>query len=127
MNFSRPKKIFIVDDDAMFSEAMSDFLTRDVAHHVTCFATGEDCIKNLENMTPEVIILDYYLNSVKKDAATGLEILQSIKHSYPSIKVIMLSSQDSYLTSLGILKGGANEYVIKNEKAFENVAKLIND
>ncbi|MBL0071704.1 MAG: response regulator [Bacteroidetes bacterium] len=95
MDFAKPKKIFIVDDDSMLTEALKDYLTRKVAHNVTSFLTGEDCLKKLAE-TPDVIILDYYLNTVQKDAANGIEILQAIRKHYPNIRVIMLSSQERY-------------------------------
>ena len=54
---SRPKKIFIVDDDAMLTEALSDFLTRKVPHQVSVFPTGEACLPHLSE-NPDIIILD---------------------------------------------------------------------
>lgn len=124
MNFSKPKKIFIVDDDAMFSEALRDYLTRDTPHQIRTFSTGEACLNNL-NDNPDIVILDFYLDSVQKDAANGMEILQNIKHNYPDMKVIMLSSQESYATALNTIKQGALNYVSKGEKAFEQIENMV--
>jgi len=124
MEFSKPKKIFIVDDDAMLREALSDYLTRTVPHQITCFNTGEDCLKHIgEN--PDIIILDYYLNTVKKDAANGMEILQAIKKTSRNIHVIMLSSQERYVIAMQTIQKGAEQYVIKDDFAFENIAKIV--
>lgn len=126
MNFKKPKKIFIVDDDNMLTEALTDYLTRSVAHVITAFHTGEECLKHLQEL-PDFIILDYYLNSVEKDAANGMEILATIKKHYPGIHIIMLSSQESYNTAMQTIKKGAEQYVIKDEEAFEKIAQMIDE
>ena len=126
MNLQKPKKIFIVDDDDMLREAFADYLTRKVAHHITAFHTGEECLKHLREL-PDFIILDYYLNSVQKDAANGMEILETIKKNYPHIHIIMLSSQESYNTAMQSIRKGAEQYVIKDEDAFEKIAQMIDE
>lgn len=125
MKYAKPKKIFVVDDDPMLTEAMSDFLTRSAQHDVKIFATGEECLKHLAD-PPDVVILDFHLNSVQKSAANGMEILQLIKKHYPQIHVIMLSSQERYGTAVQTLQKGAEQYVIKGEDAFEKVSRIVN-
>src|SRR5665647_1416651 len=114
MEFSKPKKIFIVDDDEMLTEALSDYLRRKAAHNISIFATGEDCMQHLSE-NPDVIILDFYLNSVKKDAANGLEVLETFQKQLPNTQFIMLSSQESYATAAKTIQKGARQYVIKDE------------
>lgn len=125
MDFGKPKKIFIVDDDTMLTEALQDYLTRTIPHTIRIFNTGEECLKNLHE-TPDVIILDYYLNTVQKDAANGMEILQAIKSKFKKSHVIMLSSQERYVTAMQTIQKGAEQYVIKDEDAFEKIASMIN-
>ena len=126
MEIGKVKKIFIVDDDAMLIEALKDWLTRKVPHQVTTFITGEECLDHLSEK-PDVVILDYYLNSVSKDAANGIEILKAIKKHDPSIHVIILSSQEHYGIATQTIQQGAEQYVIKDENAFEKIASYIND
>ncbi|MCX6269018.1 MAG: response regulator [Bacteroidetes bacterium] len=126
MEYGKPKKIFIVDDDTMLTEALGDYLTRKIAHNISSFHTGEECLEHISEL-PDVIILDYYLNTVQKDAANGMEILQTIKKHYPAIHVIMLSSQERYGIAMQTIQKGAEQYVIKDEKAFEKIASLINE
>lgn len=126
MELEKPLKIFIVDDDTMLTEALSDYLTRRVPHEVRVFYTGEDCLRNLVER-PDVIILDYYLNSVHREAANGMEILQVIKRDCPTAHVIMLSNQEHYGVAMQTIIKGAEEYVIKDESSFEKIAKMILD
>ena len=126
MENGRPKNIFIVDDDPMLTVALTDYLTRKVPHHVQVFHTGEECLQHL-NEGPNIIILDYYLNSVKKNAADGIEIVHFIKLNYPKIRIIMLSSLDKHRTVTQTLEQGAEKFVYKDEHAFSTIAQLINE
>ncbi len=126
MDLDMPKKIFIVDDDTMLTEALKDYLTRNTLNDIYIFNTGEECLNHLSE-NPDVIILDYYLNSVQKDAANGMEILQVIKKHYPGMHVIMLSSQEHYAIALQTIQKGAEQYVVKDETAFEKIASLIRE
>ena len=124
MENSQAKKIFIVDDDEMLTETLSDYLTRKVAHDISVFHTGEDCLEKIAE-EPDVILLDFYLNTVNKDAMNGLEILTAIRKHTPNARVIMLSSQEKYGVALTTVMKGAEQYVIKGEDAFEKIAKMI--
>lgn len=126
MEFTKPKKIFLVDDDSLITEALTDFLTRKVAHEIKVFQTGEECLKHLQE-NPDVIVLDFHLNTVNKNAANGMEILQTIKKAYPKIAIIMLSSQERYAIALQTIQKGAEQYVIKDENAFEKITQMINE
>jgi len=125
MSLVKPKNIFVVDDDPMVTESMKDYLTDYFGHNVTVFSTGEECLANLDD-NPDFIILDYYLNSVKKDAADGMEILQFIKVNYPGIRIIMLSSLEKYSFAMQTVQQGAEKYVVKDRDAFEKIAEIVN-
>ena len=126
MEIGRPKKIFVVDDDTMLTEAIKDWLTRNIPHVVTVFNTGEECLKQLHEK-PDVVVLDYHLNSVSKDAANGIEILRAIKKYDTSIHVIILSSQENYRIAAQTIQKGAEQYVIKDEDAFRKIASMVNE
>jgi DNA-binding NtrC family response regulator len=119
------KKIFVVDDDVVLTMALEDYLARKTLHEIHVYATGEECLKNLREQ-PDVVILDFNLDSETKDAANGMQVLESIKRMNKYIHVIMLSSQEAYGTALQTLRKGAEEYVIKGEDAFDKIVSIIN-
>jgi two-component system, OmpR family, response regulator len=86
------KKIFIVDDDMLLATMLADHLRSIFRHQVMTFSTGEECLSRLKER-PDLMILDYHLNSVENDAADGLRILEKIKKQDVHVHVIMLSSQ----------------------------------
>lgn len=118
------KKIFVVDDDEMMSTLLEDYLTTKTFHEIKLYSTGEECLKNLREQ-PDVVILDFNLNSENKNAANGMQILESIKKINKYIHVIMLSGQDAYGTALQTIRKGAEDYVIKDEDAFEKIVAII--
>lgn len=118
------KNIFVVDDDMMSARMLNLQLTRDGINTVKIFNTGEARLEALSE-NPDIIILDFYLNSVSKNAANGMQILQSIRKQDRRIHVIMLSSQESYATALITITKGAEQYVIKGKSAFDEIDEII--
>jgi two-component system OmpR family response regulator len=90
------------------------------------YATGELCVKNLFRK-PDVIILDYHLDSVEKYAMNGIETLDKIKAFNPHIPVIMLSSQDKIDVAINCMHHKAFDYIVKSETAFMRLQKAINN
>lgn len=124
MNNKKPT-VFIVDDEPLLSEMLSDYLKEQYADFkIVSFPTGEACLQSLDEQ-PDAVVLDYYLNSKEKDAANGIDILKEIKKQNPALPVIMLSSQESYGTAAQTIRYGAVHYVIKGQDAFEEIFQLI--
>ena len=86
--------------------------------------TGELCVSNLSH-GPDVIILDYHLDGINKDAMNGIETLDKIKAFDKDIPVIMLSSQDKIQVAIDCMHHKAFDYVIKSETAFVRLQKII--
>lgn len=117
-------KLFLVDDDAMYLKLLAiEFL-----HHadfvIDTYATGELCIADLSNQ-PDVIILDYHLDGIDKNAMNGIETLDRIKEINPDIPVVMLSSQDKIEVAIDCMHHKASDYVVKSETAFVRLQKTI--
>jgi len=126
MNSVNYKHIFIVDDNEMFAQMLSDHLAQNPKYKVSVFNTGEECINNLFQ-NPDLIILDYYLNDVSKEAADGLEILTEIKKHNEQIQVIMLSAQEHYGVALQTIAKGASLYVMKDNHAFKKIDNFLKE
>jgi len=117
-------KLFLIDDDALFLKSLEIEFKQHAHFTVDTFATGELCITNLSN-NPDVIILDYYLDGVDKNAMNGLETLDKIKAYNPAIPVVMLSSQDKIEVAINCMHHKAFDYVVKSETAFVRLQKII--
>ena len=117
-------KLFLVDDDAVYLKSLEiDFLQHEV-FAIETYATGELCIENLSH-NPDVIILDYHLDGIDKNAMNGIEILDKIKAFNPDSSVVMLSSQDKIEVAVNCMHHRAFDYVVKSETAFMRLQKII--
>ncbi len=120
------KNIFIVDDDELFSSILMDQLSKNRMLDVHLFSTGEEAL-NAIALEPFVVILDYHLNTIQKNAANGLDILKELKKTLPKVHAIMLSSQTKYGVAANSIMEGAEQYVMKDETAFETINGIISE
>ncbi len=118
--------IFLVDDDFIFLEMLKETLIDNPEYTIVVFQSGEECVNHL-HLKPDVIVLDYYLNSENPDAKNGLEILKEITTINPSVRVIILSGQEDGGLVYKLIKENASDYVVKDDDAFENVKEAINE
>ena len=117
-------KIFLVDDDAMYLKLLEIEFLQHGDFEMEIFSTGENCIAGLDHH-PDVIILDYHLDGIEKDAMNGIETLDKIKEYNADIPVIMLSSQDRIDVAVECMLHKASDYVVKSETAFVRLQKTI--
>ncbi len=117
-------KLFLVDDDVLFLKALEIEFLHHTDFTVETFASGELCMENLSHK-PDVIILDYHLDGVDKNAMNGIETLDKIKDFNPDIPVVMLSSQDKIDVAVSCMHHKAFDYVVKSETAFLRLQKNI--
>ena len=117
-------KLFLVDDDALFLKALQVEFLQHADFEIETYATGELCMQSLSH-NPDVIILDYQLDGIEKDAMNGMETLDRIKGFNPDIPVVMLSSQDKIDVAINCMHHRAFDYVVKSETAFIRLQKII--
>ena len=117
-------KLCLVDDDAVFLKSLEIEFLQHADFSIRTFATGELCLANL-SYNPDVIILDYQLDGIDKEAMNGIETLDKIKSFNPDIPVVMLSSQDKIDVAINCMHHRAFDYVVKSETAFMRLQKII--
>jgi DNA-binding NtrC family response regulator len=122
----RQYKIFLVDDDTKHLILLKDHLEKHSEYDlkINIFSSGENCLDKLDE-NPDLIILDYYLDAIKPDAANGLAILKKIKDHSPGLPVVMMSSQDNVQVAMDIIRSGSYDYIIKNETAFLHARVIV--
>lgn len=119
-------KIFLVDDDTKHLVMLKNHLEKksDYDLKVNIFSSGENCLDKMHE-DPDVIVLDYYLDGIKADAANGLEILKKIKEMNSDAYVIMMSGQDNLKVAVDTINYGAYDYIIKGESAYIRAQMII--
>lgn len=126
MNQDKKIKIFLVDDDAVYLKLLEIEFLEHADFVIETYPTGEKCIAHLSN-APDVIILDYHLDGIDKNAMNGIEALDKIKAFDPDIPVVMLSSQDKIEVAINCMHHRASDYVVKSETAFMRLQQIISN
>jgi DNA-binding NtrC family response regulator len=102
-------KIFLIEDDTFFGEALKYHLKLNPEFDVHLFKTGRECLTNLY-LKPDVICLDFGLPDIKGD-----KLLKRIQETNNKIPIIIISGQEEIEIAVDFLKSGAKDYIIKNE------------
>lgn len=103
-------KIFVVEDDPFTAELLKYHLELNPDNEVTIFSKGKDLLNSLIK-GPDLVFLDYNLNG-----ENGGVILKKIQEKIPELAVVIVSGQDDITTAIELLKDGAFDYVVKDEK-----------
>lgn len=112
-------KIFIVEDDVFFNNILSNTLSLNKRLVCSHFYTGDDVLKKL-GQNPDFILLDYNLTDMTAD-----DVIKKFKANNPNIKIIMISAQTDIKIATNLIKLGADDYVIKDENALDNLNKIL--
>ena len=120
--------IFIIEDNVAYAKTISEYLSANFfeVKEVKNFTVGETCLLEIDK-NPDIIIIDYFLDSKYSDAETGLEIVKQIRKKKPKIPIILLSSQQE----VQVIKDAITKYncrYIKKDKDFlTKVAEIIKE
>lgn len=108
-------KIAIADDYKIYRDGLKVGLSADDNLEVVFEAdNGEDLMKGLESMTPDVIIMD-----LKMPIMDGMEATKEVRKKYPSIKVLVVTMYDDDKFIIHLMENGANGYLLKNTEPDE--------
>jgi DNA-binding NtrC family response regulator len=102
-------KIFLIEDDPFFGEALKHHLKLNPDFDVHLFKTGKECLNNLY-LKPDIICLDFGLPDT-----TGDKLMAKIQETNNKIPIIIISGQEEIEVAVNFLKSGAKDYIIKNE------------
>ncbi|OFY19959.1 MAG: hypothetical protein A2W98_13315 [Bacteroidetes bacterium GWF2_33_38] len=118
MKSNKKINVFIVDDNKVFSMALSADIENTfpkMSIEIHTFETGESCMNTFKDIKPQIVILDYHLNSKFTDAADGIKVLDWLKKENPETYVIMLTGDDNINIALKSFQHGASDYIVKTD------------
>ena len=108
-------KVFIVEDDPLYSIIIRRLLQDDDTLNLVFFDSGKSLLTSLgEN--PDVVTLDLGLPDIP-----GVELFEKIKQFNSEIEVVVISGQDDINVAVGLLKDGAYDYLVKDSNLKERL------
>ena len=126
MELVKPKKIFIVEEDALFAGQLKSYLIDKAGHEVHSFNNCADCLATMTDK-PDIVVLDNHLNSTQKDKDTDMHLLDIIRKDYPDVHIIVLAKDEGYGTAMQTILHGAEQYLIKDDKTVEAVHHMVGE
>ncbi|PAM64679.1 DNA-binding response regulator [Stenotrophomonas maltophilia] len=105
------RTIMVLDDHPVVLQGVVQVLRSDQLLEVTgAFERSADLVKAMKAAPPDVVVLDYQLDT---DDADGLNLLMRLRRYFPDTKVIMLSGSERPANVHVLLERGASAFVGK--------------
>ena len=106
-------KIMITDDHPIIREGLKNLLELDGDIKVIAEAVdGQDCLSKLENVNPDVLLLD-----INMPLMNGLEVLKNLKLRKNKVKVLILTVHNEVEYLMKAVEIGINGYVLKDSES----------
>jgi len=103
------KTILVVEDDSETAELFSEMLKLS-GHQVRVCLNGDQAIKNIDHIQPDVIVLDMMM-----PVSTGMDVLKHVRGTpeYSEVPVVVVSSKAMPADVAHAVQAGANQYLMK--------------
>lgn len=129
-NTPRLKKlnsVYVIEDNPVELDMIIDFLGKYPNLSVKGFFNGDACIKDVvvSKVFPDLILIDYFLDSNLAASKDGLEILAKLKEISPNSEIIMFTSVDNGRIVDLARKKGALSYIVKGESGYEKLDTVL--
>lgn len=111
--------IFLIEESLIYKDLIVGYLQSNKFQNIKVFKKGEECLHEL-HLNPDIIILDY-----SSEGISGLDLMKKVKVTHPSIDFIFLSAQNDVEIAISIMRLGASDYVVKNDKAPVRLVRAI--
>jgi two-component system response regulator NreC len=109
-----PVRILLVDDHTLVRQGLRALLEREGFQVVAEASDGEEAIRQVESLHPDIAIMDISMPTVN-----GLNAAQEINRSSKKTKTILLTQHDEGQYIRAALEAGVSGYVLKNQVANE--------
>jgi DNA-binding NarL/FixJ family response regulator len=117
---SGKRRIFIIDDHAMFRDGLRRLI--DLETDLTVCGDAPDAAAGLNGIresVPDLVIVDISL-----DTTSGIDLIKAIKRDYEDMPVLVVSMHSESLYGDRALRAGAMGYVMKSEPATTVVSAI---
>jgi len=109
----KPIRVLLIDDQALFREAVSTLLRQNPLLEVLGEAgNGEDGLEAAKLLKPDVILMD-----LRMPTMNGVEATRRVRQLLPSTRVLVLTTFEDDEEIFSAMKAGASGYILKASPA----------
>lgn len=116
-------KILLVDDSGTDRCYIAGLLGAEPDVQLDYASNGAEALEKLAHTLPDLVITDLVMPVVD-----GLQLVEEIRHRYPLVPVVLLTSHGSEQVAVQALQRGAASYISKNrlaDRLVETVSKVL--
>lgn len=120
--------IFIIEDNKVFAlvlKAELESCLPNESFKITLFETGEECRENMSGL-PDLVLVDYHLNSENEDAMDGIAVIDMIRAKSPNTDFIMVTADRRTELFLRSMEHNIYDYLPKGTNVRFNLNLSIN-
>jgi CheY-like chemotaxis protein len=117
--------ILVVDDSATDRGVAGGLLAKDDQNTVAYATNGREALKLVERELPDLVVSDLQMPEMN-----GLELVEAMRHDFPSIPVVLMTARGSEEIAAEALRVGAAGYVPKvtlGQNLRDTVGRLLAD
>ena len=117
---SYPIKVLLVDDHAVVRDGIRARLERSADFEVVGEAVnGREAIQRVEELNPDVVLMD-----ISMPVMNGMDAARYLRDSHPETKVIILTMHEHKEYIQGVIRCGAQGYIVKDVTAQEMISAI---
>jgi DNA-binding NarL/FixJ family response regulator len=115
-----PIKILLVDDHAVVRDGIRARLERSADFEVVGEAVnGREAIQKVEELEPDVVLMD-----ISMPVMNGMDAARYLRENHPDTKVIILTMHEHKEYIQGVIRCGAQGYIVKDVTAQEMISAI---
>ncbi len=112
-------RVLLVDDHDLFRTGLAKLLTEQGVHVIGEAPTGEAALRLVDELTPDVVIMDLNMPGLG-----GVDATREISASAPRTRVVVLTISEDDDDIVDAIMAGACGYLLKNSTVQELVAGI---
>lgn len=123
MEEGAPIRVFLADDHEVVRQGLRVLLKGEPEIEVVGEASsGEEALKIIEELQPDVILMD-----IRMQGMGGFKATREVRKMYPKTSVILLTGYDSELYAAEALRAGAVGFITKDcpRKLLSNAIRVV--
>ena len=101
------QRIMVVDDDTLSREFLVEAIQQ-LGYQPIAAKSGNDALEQVKKELPDLILTDLRMPGVD-----GLDLVKSLKQSYPDLPAVMITAQGTIEAAVQAMRGGAEDFLLK--------------
>jgi DNA-binding NtrC family response regulator len=122
----RTLNVYILNDNAEEAGKLRKYLLKRFGNrlNISLFFNRRSFFRMMDNHVDMVVVDDYHSHKHPNEDPS-MQVLNKVKAEHPATEVVILTSHENVGTAIDAIKGGAREYILNKQGAWQSVLRVI--